>query len=122
MWREMPDVAGEGVDFLRAAAHVSAPRFSLCLARPERPLWSGDRLGTLDAVLSRAERKEDLGLAARNEILFGAPQISLGDALEDAAGDALRRCSKLLIYELFVATTFCFHFNKALLFLTFFPR
>jgi hypothetical protein len=53
---------------------------------PERPLWSGDRLVGPDTVLGYAGRKEALGDVAENEILSGAPQIPLGDALGDAIG------------------------------------
>jgi hypothetical protein len=62
----------------------------LCPACPECPLWSGDRLGVLDTILDRAGRKGLLGRVVGNKILTDARQISLGDVLGDAAGDAFR--------------------------------
>lgn len=76
MWRE------RGSNFyvsLTRRARVSSSRFSLCPARPDRPLWTGDGLGASDTVLGLAGRKEPLGRAAGNENLSGAPQIPLGD-------------------------------------------
>jgi hypothetical protein len=47
----------------------SPPRFSLCPARPEHPLCSGDGLGTPDTVLGRAGRNEALERATENDFL-----------------------------------------------------
>jgi hypothetical protein len=68
---------------------VFSPRFSLCPARPERPLGSGDMLGASDTVLDCVGQKEALRHVARNEILFHALQIFLEATLGDAAGDSL---------------------------------
>jgi hypothetical protein len=75
---------------LTGRPRVGWPRFSLCPASPERPLWDGDGLGAPDTVSGRAGQKWALGDAAGTLFLSGAPQIPLGDALGDATGDALR--------------------------------
>jgi hypothetical protein len=75
---------------LTRRSHHSSHRISLCPACPENPLWSGDGLGASDTGLGCARRKGPLGRAAGNKILSDAPQIPLGAALGDAAGDALR--------------------------------
>jgi hypothetical protein len=42
---------------LTSRARVGSPRFSLCPASPERPLWDGDGLGAPDTVSGRAGQK-----------------------------------------------------------------
>jgi hypothetical protein len=68
----------------------SPPRFSLCPACPERPLWDGDGLGAPDTVSGRAGQNSGLGDVAGTVFWSGTPQIALEDALGDVAGDALR--------------------------------
>jgi hypothetical protein len=48
----------------------------------------------LDTILDRAGRKGLLGRVVGNKILSDARQISLGDVLGDAAGDALTHLGK----------------------------
>jgi hypothetical protein len=74
---------------LTRQAHVSWPRFSLCLACPERLLCSRDGLGAPDTVLGSAEQNEPLGRATENNFLSDGPQITLEADLVNAAGDAL---------------------------------
>jgi hypothetical protein len=73
-------------------ARVASSRFSLCSACPERSLWGGDGLETLDTVSGRPGQKEASGDVDENVFLSDAPQIPLGEALRNAAGDGLRLC------------------------------
>ncbi|KAK1628140.1 hypothetical protein QYE76_002455 [Lolium multiflorum] len=49
---------------LTLRARVSSPRFSLCSACPERPLWGGDGLGAPNTVSDNAGQKTGLEDAA----------------------------------------------------------
>jgi hypothetical protein len=79
------------VSMTRQARH-SPFRFSLCLARPERSLWSGDSLGASDTRLDRVGQKGHFERATGPKKCPTPPRY-LGDALGtrlEMLGDALR--------------------------------
>jgi hypothetical protein len=60
-----------------------------CLALLQHPLCTEDGLGALDIVLGHVEPKQGFRRVAGGGETSNAPQITLGNGLEDAAGDAL---------------------------------
>jgi hypothetical protein len=100
--RDMVGGAGFGgsgrrffTESLMRRACVGSPRFSVCAASPERPLWDGDGLGVPDTASGHAGQNSGLGDAAVTFFWSGAPHIAFGDALKDAAEDALRTPCRL---------------------------
>jgi hypothetical protein len=78
-WRremaEGRDVAGDWLNFNRSMtrrARHSPPRFSLCPARPKRPLWNGNGLEAPDSAMGRAGKKKRLKRATETEKMVGA--------------------------------------------------
>jgi hypothetical protein len=71
------DVAGDWLNLngsMMCPARHSPPCFSLCLACPERPLWSGDGLEASDTVSGRAGQKEALADRAGNVFFSVCPK------------------------------------------------
>jgi hypothetical protein len=78
---------------LTRRARIASPAFSVCPASPERPLCSGDGLGTSDTVLGYVGKKKTLGTQLRT--FFHPTRLNyLGNGLGDATGDGQLDCRR----------------------------